>query len=547
MAARQSVAALALASALLAGAAPPSTAPIVPERVKEHVRILASDNFQGRGPTQPGETKTIDYIARQFAASGLKPAGPNGSWYQEVPLIRFDRGPVTMSARVGGRELPLRAGADVTAASRILGQTSIANAPIVFGGYGVVAPQLGFNGYEGVDLTGKVVLVLAGDPDFEAGRDLGFGGRTLSFAGRTGEKIAAAQARGAVAVITIHEAAAASYPWSQVQNSDPAPGFALDDGQPLRSGFGLRGWMRREVAADLMRRAGLNYAQLKRQAQSPRFRAVPLRDATLSASFMTSAAKVVSRNVVGIVPGTSRARETILYGAHWDAYGENAFDPPQDRIRNGAVDNAVGTATLMEVARAFAQGPSPQRSVVFAAWTAEEKGLLGASWYANHPLRPLETTAAVFNLDPHVALSAARNLELIGVGRSPMERDLVRVAGARGLRVDPEENSEAGWYYRSDHFAFAQKGVPTVYFRGGRDLLRGGKRAGSAIVERYNARCYHQTCDEFDARWDMVGPAQEGAVAFDMGRELANSGRWPGWNAGSEYGRLREASAGARK
>lgn len=538
---------VALASILLAGAAPPSPAPISAARIKEHVRILASDAFLGRGPTQPGEAKTIDYLARQFEAAGLRPAGPNGSWFQDVPLIRYDRGPVRIGASVGGRPLPLRIGQDVTAASRIVGRTSIVDAPIMFGGYGVTAPELGFNGYEGVDLKGKVVLVLAGDPDFEAGRDLGFGGRALAFAGRTGEKIAAAQARGAIAVLTIHETAAASYPWQQVQGGDPVPGYALDPGGPVRSGFGLRGWMRREVAVELLRRAGLDYGRLKRQAQSPAFRAVAVGDATLSADFTTSASKVVSRNVVGLVPGRSQASETILYGAHWDAYGVNSFDPPQDRIRNGAVDNATGTATLIEVARAFAQAPSPQRSILFAAWTAEEKGLLGASWYAEHPLRPLETTAAVFNLDPHVALGAARNLELIGVGRTPLEQDLARVARTRGLRVDPEDNSEAGWYYRSDHFAFAQKGVPTVYFRAGRDLVRGGKRAGSAAVERYNARCYHQTCDEFDERWDMAGPAQEGSVAFDLGLELANSRRWPGWNAGSDYARLREASARQRR
>lgn len=546
MAALRILPALAVAG-LLTAAAPPSSAPLSAARIKEHVRILSSDAFLGRGPTQPGEAKTIDYLARQFEAAGLRPAAPNGSWYQEVPLIRYDRGPVTISASVKGRALPLQAGRDVTAASRIIGRTSLVDAPIVFAGYGVVAPGLGFDPYAGADLSGKVVLVLAGDPDFEAGRDLGFGGRTLAFAGRTGEKLAAAQAKGALAVLTIHEEAAASYPWSQVQNGDLLPSFALDEGQPLKSGFGLRGWLRREVAVEILRRAGLDYARLKRQAQSPGFRAVALPDATLSVQFETSVAKFVSRNVVGLVQGTSRAGETILYGAHWDANGVNAFDPPSDRIRNGAIDNATGTATLIEVARAFAQGPSPQRTILFAAWTAEEKGLLGASWYANHPLRPLATTAAVFNLDPHVALSAARNLELIGVGRTPLEQDLARVAAVRGLRVDPEENSEAGWYYRSDHFAFAQKGVPTVYFRAGRDLVRGGKRAGDRIIQRYNRSCYHQTCDAFDRRWDMAGPAQEGAVAYDVGRELANSGRWPGWNADSDYGRFREASSGERR
>jgi Zn-dependent M28 family amino/carboxypeptidase len=547
MAALHLLPALGFAACLLIAAAPLSSEPISAERIKEHVRILSSDAFLGRGPAQPGEAKAIDYIAEQFEAAGLRPAGPNGSWYQDVPLVRYDRGPVTIGATVKGRAMPLQAGRDVTAASRIIGRTSLVDAPIMFGGYGVVAPGLGFDPYGGADLSGKVVLVLAGDPDFEAGRDVGFGGRALAFAGRTGEKIAAAQAKGALAVLTIHEEASASYPWSQVRNGDPVPGFALDEGQPLKSGFGLRGWIRREVAMELLRRAGLDYARLKKQAQSPGFRALAVPDATLSAQFDTSAVRVTSRNVVGMVPGTSRAKETILYGAHWDAYGINAFDPPKDRIRNGAVDNATGTATLIEVARAFAQGSGPQRTILFAAWTAEEKGLLGAAWYASHPLRPLETTAAVFNLDPHVALSAARNLELIGVGRTPLEQDLARVASARGLRVDPEENSEAGWYYRSDHFAFTQKGVPTVYFRAGRDLLRGGRRAGDRIVQRYNSRCYHQTCDEFDPRWDMAGPAQEGAVAYDLGRELANSGRWPGWNPGSDPARLREASSGERR
>lgn len=528
-------------------AAAPLPSPISAVRIKEHVRILSSNAFRGRGPTQAGEAKTIEYLARQFAAAGLKPAGPDGSWFQEVPLVRYDRGPVRIGAAIGGIPIPLRVGRDVTVSSRILGQTRIQNAPIVFGGYGVVAPQLGFDGYRDADLTGKVVLVLAGDPDFEAGRDLGFGGRALAFAGRTGEKIAAAQARGAIAVITIHETEAASYPWSQIENGDRLPAFGLDEGGALKSGFGLRGWMRQEPAAELLRRAGLSYRTLKRQAQAPGFRAVPVPGATLSAEFETTASRVVSRNVVASLPGTSRAAETVLYGAHWDANGENAFDPAADRIRNGAIDNGVGTATLLEVARAFAAGPRLQRTLLFAAWTAEEKGLLGASWYAGSPLRPLETTAAVFNLDPHLALGAARNLDLIGPGRTPLEGELARVARARGLRLDPEVNSEAGWYYRSDHFAFAQKGVPTVYFRAGQDLVSGGLGAGQEIVAAYNARCYHQTCDEFDRRWNLAGAAQEGTVAYDLGREIAGSGRWPAWNPGSEYGRVREASARARR
>jgi Zn-dependent M28 family amino/carboxypeptidase len=537
----------ALASAFALAAAAPDTKPISPARIKQHVRVLASDAFEGRGPTQAGEAKTVAYLARQMAQAGLRPGGPNGSWYQDVPLVRLDRGAVTMAVTVGGETMQLRPGEEVTASSSAPGHTRLMNAPIVFGGYGVVSDELGWDPYRGADLKDKVVLLLWGDPDVEAGRDLGFGGRATTLSGRLGVKTAAALARGAAAVLVVHEDFPASYPWSQVASSDPAPKFTLDEGRPLVGKPGLGGAMRRDVAVKLLRLARLDFATLKRRAQEKDFRAQAVPGARLSADFQTTAHRVVSRNVIGMVPGTSRAEETVLYGAHWDAYGHNAFDPPADRIRNGAVDNAIGTATLLEIARAFARGPRPQRTVLFAAWTAEEKGLLGANWYAGHPLRPLETTAAVFNLDPHVALDATRNLDLIGGGRTPLEQDLARVAAARRLRITPEVNTEAGWYFRSDHFAFAGKGVPTVYFRAGQDLLEGGFSKGHGLVSSYNSRCYHQTCDEYDRSWTMFAAAQEGSVAYDLGREIANSGRWPTWNAGSEYSRLRDASAASRR
>ena len=536
-----------LAAPAMLAAAPPDTAPLEAERIKEHVRILASDEYEGRGPAQEGEAKAVRYLIRQMAEAGLQPGGERGGWVQAVPMILYHRGPVTMSARVGGTTIPLRAGREVTVSSSIVGRTRVENAPIVFGGYGVSSQPLGWDPYQGIDLTGKVVMLLWGDPDVEAGRDLGFGGRATVLAGRLGVKIAAARERGALGVIVVHEDFPASYPWSQVASAEAAPRYVLDQGQSLEGGFGPSGSMRRDVAADLLRRAGHDFNALKKRAQTKEFRALPLRGATLSADFNTTVSRAVTRNVIGFLPGGARAGETILYGAHYDAYGRNDFDPPSDRIRNGAVDNAVGTATLLEVARAFARGPRPQRSMLFAAWAAEEKGLLGATWYAAHPLRPLETTAAVFNLDPHVVLGPTRNLDLVGVGRTPLELELARVAGRRGLRVDPEVNTEAGWYYRSDHLPFAQKGVPTVYFRAGKDLVKGGLRAGEREAERYNSRCYHQPCDEFDPRWDMTGAAQEGSVALDMGLELANSGRWPGWNPGSEYAPLRDASAAVRK
>ncbi|SFS04317.1 M28 family peptidase [Sphingomonas jatrophae] len=530
----------------LAASAPPEpAAPILsPERIKADVATLAADDLRGRGPTQQGEPLTTDFLAKRFAALGLKPLGADGSYLQPVPLLRWTRGATTITATVRGKAVPLRPGIEIAASSRIAGTTTLTDVPVVFVGYGVVEPRLGYDPYAGLDVRGKVVLALAGDPDVEAGRDLGFGGRAAVPASRT--KISEAQKRGAAAFLTIHEEFAASYPWSQIANGDAMPGYALDEGAEPTP-YGLRGNVRGDIGRLMLKASGLNYAAMKRAAQAASFRGVMLKGVTLSATVETALDRVVSHNVVGLLPGSDPKAGTILYGAHWDANGENASDPPADQIRNGAIDNATGTATLLEIARAFTSGPRPRRGVVFGLWTAEEKGLLGASWYAGHPALPLETTAAQFNLDPHVVLGRTRNLELIGVGRTPLEADLHRVALAQGLRVVPEENSEAGWYYRSDHYAFAQKGVPGVYFRAGRDLVAGGMAAGEAKRAAYNSRCYHQPCDEFDPAWDMTGAAQEGSVAFALGREIAEGDKWPAWSAGQPFAADRARSDAARR
>lgn len=525
-----------------------AAAEISAERIKADVKTLSSDDFAGRGPGQVGEAKTVAFLAEQFRKAGLQPARPGGSWFQDVKLSRFDRiGPVKIEATVGGKAIPLVPGKDVTAASRIVGDTRLANAPLVFVGYGIAAPEIGWTGFADADLKGKVAVLLPNDPDFEAPEGGKFGGRTLVYAGRFGAKVEAAVKAGAAGVLVVHETAAASYPWSQVGNGDSLPSFGLDTGKVDPNPFGLRGWLHRDIAVDLFNRAGLDFETLKRQARDGGFRPVPIGDATLSASFATTAAPVVSRNVVALLPGKTRPDETIVYGAHWDANGIGEPDARGDRIRNGAVDNATGTATLVEVAREFARGPKPGRSLLFIAYTAEEKGLLGAEYYAANPLRPLETTVAAFNLDPHVVLGRTRNLDLIGGGRTGMEDDLRRVAKAQGLRVDDEINPEAGWYFRSDHFAFAKRGVPTVYFRAGADIVNGGLAKGRAVTDAYNERDYHQTSDEFDADWDMTGAAQEGRVAYELGLELANSARWPDWRDGVEYKSVRERSAPARR
>ncbi len=515
------------------------------ERIREDVRVLASDAFEGRGPGEAGEQKTVDYLTGAFAAAGLEPGGPDGRWTQQVPLVRLDRLPgARLSLAVGDASMPLVLGEQATLALRNAGRTDVASAPLVFGGYGVVEPARGWDAYAGVDLRGTVVVVLANDPDFEAGRDLGFEGRRMVLAGRVGSKFEAAARAGALGVLVIHEDAAASYPFLQVANGDSLPGFV--PAPPKPSPLQLSGWLRRDVATDLLGRVGHELESLKRQAREPGFRAFVLKDATLSAGGEVRATEVVSHNVIARLPGATRPGEYVLYGAHWDANGRNGPDAHGDRIRNGAVDNATGTAEVLEIARAFAKGPRPARTVVFAAWTAEEKGLLGAEYYVANPVYPLERTAGVINLDPHVVLPPARDLELVGGGRTDLEARLAAAAATLDLRITPEPNPEAGWYFRSDHFPFARKGVPAITFRAGRDLLDGGTAAGNAWVEAYNARDYHQTSDQFDPRWTFAGTALEARAAYEIGRALANDGGWPGWNPGIEYGAVRAASDGAR-
>jgi Zn-dependent M28 family amino/carboxypeptidase len=528
---------------LLTAAADPKPPILSPERIKADIRVLSADDFHGRGPTQVGEAVTLSFLERRFAQLGLKPAGDEG-YRQRVPLLRWTRTAGRFSLDLGGKTRVLMPGVEISATSRIVGPSSLTQAQVVFVGYGVVEPSLGYDPYRGLDVRGKVVVALAGDPDVEAGSDLGFGGRASSPAART--KLAEAQKRGAAAFLTIHDTFPSSYPWLQLANSDAVPGYALDTGT-LPAAFGIRGTIRNDIGAAMLRQAGIDYAAAKRASQRAEYRGVVLKGVTFTATTDVRLDHATSHNIVGVLPGTDAAAGSILYGAHWDAYGKIASDPPADRIRNGAVDNGTGTATLLEISRAFTAGERPRRSVVFALWTAEEKGLLGAAWHADHPALPLATTAAQFNLDPHVVLGRTRDLELIGIGRTPLEADLTRVAAQQGLRVVPEENTEAGWYYRSDHYAFAQKGVPGVYFRAGRDLVRGGAGAGERDRSRYNARCYHQTCDEFDARWDLTGAAQEGSVAYALGREIADGTGWPVWNAREPFAAERTKTDAARR
>jgi Zn-dependent M28 family amino/carboxypeptidase len=542
-----------LAAALLAGVAATtvSAAPAAkfdPARISEHVRILASDEFEGRGPDTPGEQKAIAYIAKQFEAVGLEPGGDKGTWFQDVTLLRTERsGPVTASFRSGDWNRDLKFGGEIVVGSQQpVERVTLKDAPLVFVGYGVHAPERGWDDWAGVDMRGKVAVVLVNDPDFEA--DLGglFGGKAMTYYGRWTYKFEEAARQGAAGVLVVHEDRPASYTWRTVEGSWSAPQFDIVRVDPMKERAPMQGWIQRPVAVELFQRAGLDFEAMKAAAQKKGFKPVPLK-ASFSTDFGVKATRIVSHNVIGRLKGAKRPAETIVYGAHWDHLGRGVPDKNGDDIYNGAVDNASGTAGLIEVARAFASGKRPDRSVIFIAYTAEEKGLLGSEYYASHPIYPLEKTVGGFNMDGLPIIGRSKNIEVVGFGQSEMQDLLTPVAARQGRRVDAESTPEAGSYFRSDHFPFAKRGVPMLYAGSGEDLEKGGVAAGKAAGEDYIVKRYHQPDDEWSPDIDWSGAVQDLEMVYEIGLGLANSNRWPEWKAGSEFKVIRDKTAASRK
>jgi len=534
-------------------ASPESWAPIDPARLSEAARVLASDAFQGRAPGTEGETRTIEWLTQQFAALGLEPGGENGGWTQRVPMIRTQVQPGGTYRIVSrGATIPLEAPRDIYLGTvRDTARARIGDAPIVFVGYGVTAPERQWDDFKGVDLRGKVALFLVNDPDFEAaegepaaGR---FGGRAMTYYGRWTYKFEEAARRGAIAAIVIHETEGAGYGWNTVQ-APAGESYALAEAAgptpPL-----LQGWIQREVAADLFRRAGLDFEAVKRQARTAAFHPIDL-GATFSADAAVTVEHIESRNVIARLPGASRASETVMFGAHWDAYGIGPADADGHRIRPGASDDALGVAGMIELARVFKARPRPARSLVFAAWTGEERGLLGSTYYAQHPLHPLVTTAANITLDTLQTAGPARDTILIGEGQSDLEGLLAGMAATQGRTVTPDSHPERGLFYRADHFPLARAGVPVLLLMalgGGADLVDGGREAGERWVSEFTARCYHQTCDAWRPDWDLRGAAQEVSLAYRIGAAIADSTIWPAWRPDSEFRAAREATDGERR
>ncbi|MHC9083705.1 M28 family peptidase [Luteimonas sp. RIT-PG2_3] len=518
------------------------------QQLAGHLRVLSSDAFEGRAPTTPGEDRTVAYISEQFAKAGLQPAGDAGGWTQAVTLERSEiAGPVRATLHVGGADRALVNSEDIAVETlRPLDTVDLRSTPLVFVGYGITAPELEWDDYAGVDVRGKIVVILVNDPDFETapGR---FGGRAMTWYGRWSYKYEEAARRGAAGALIVHETEPAAYPWATVRNGRNGPQYDIVRADAEAYHLTMRGWIQRNLAVGLFRSAGLDFEAEKRRAQQAGFVAQAVPGAALSIRFDVKRDRITTRNVAGLLPGGARADETVIVSGHWDSFGITAnADASGDNIINGAVDNATAIASMIELARVFAAGPRPQRSLLFLALTAEENGLLGAKYYAAHPLRPLATTAAMLNMEMWSPDGETRDISSWGVGKVSLERSLVEAAARDGRSYSADANLEAGLFFRADHFALAQAGVPAITIGPGMDQLDGGIAGGKAARADYFAKRYHQPGDAFDESWDMAGPVADTRTVYRLVADIANRSDWPQWDDDSEFKAARDRSAEAR-
>lgn len=540
--------------AVLAGAANAAEAPSFDARqLARDVQVLSSDAYEGRAVATPGEVKTLAYLVAQFKAAGLQPAGDlvkgKRAWTQDVPLGRFEiKGPVATFVSDGKVTTSFAQGNEIAIRAAMNGerQVAIANAPLVFVGYGVSAPERNWDDFKGVDLKGKIAVVLINDPDFDGGEG-DFGGKAMTYYGRWTYKYEEMARRGALGTIIVHEAAPASYGWATVKNSNTNVMYDIARSNPASAHSVLEAWMQRDATADLFKRAGLDFDAAKQQAKLRTFQPVALTGVTFSTSFAVDARVIKSKNVAAIRRGTVHPDQYVMYSAHWDHLGIGQPDATGHAIYNGAVDNGTGLAALLALGRAYGKAPAPQRSVLFLAVTAEEKGLLGSEYYASNPLYPLAQTVGLINMDALSPEGPARNFTISGSAKLDLLDMLTAKFATRGVSYTPDPQPEAGKFFRSDHFSLAKRGVPAISFGSGNDWVDGGVAAGQGAKNKYTAEAYHQPSDQFDPRWSFGGMARDLGVLYELGRDLANSGAWPNWSADSEFRKARDASAPSRK
>ena len=516
--------------------------------MKDVTRELSLDAYEGRAPGSIGEGKTVAYLISKFKAAGLEP-GNNSSWTQDVPLIEITAKNVSALSITdrNGKAMSFAYGSEYVIGSyREAPKTNIKQSDMVFVGHGIVAPEKGWNDYAGVDVKGKTVIVMANDPDFEnQGLEGPFGGKAITYYGRWTYKYEEAARQGAAAVLIIHDTAPAAYGWNVVNSSWTGTQFLAQSKDGGKSQTQANGWIQKSVAKDIFAAAGQNLEKQMAAAKQKGFKAVPL-NLTASLSFDNDIARKASKNVIGVMKGTKRPDEYVLYTAHWDHLGRCTAAADGDDICNGAVDNATGTAALVALAEGYAKAGAPDRSVVFLAVTAEESGLLGSKYYAENPIFPLSQTVGGVNMDAFSMSGPAKNLTVIGKGKSQLDTYLEAAAKSEGRTPEMEPTPEKGFYYRSDHFSFAKLGVPMVYFEGGDDLVIGGKAAAKAAADDYEKNRYHAPGDEFDEKWDWSGVMSDLNLYYRVGRMLAMTNAWPNWNEGDEFRAVRDKSRRGR-
>ena len=523
------------------------------QRLSNIVKVLASDEFEGRAPGGPGEAKTIKFLIDQFQSLGLEPGGTDGTWTHAVPLIHTQlAGDGRLSVSVGDMSQNWVQGLDVAVSTvRPVDKIDIQSAPLVFVGFGASAPERNWDDYGEIDLTGKIAIFLVNDPDFSAnesepvwGR---FGNKRMTYYGRWAYKYEEAARRGALAALVIHEDKAAGYGWN-VASSGPGSQFALAESSGPTPPI-LQGWLHYDAASALFAAAGMDLVEQRRLARSDDFSAFELPQTSLSASFNVSMEKIESQNVLARLPGHSQADEILMVSSHWDAYGQGEPDSLGRTVRPGANDDALGTAGVIELARVLKAGEPMARSVVFAAWTAEEAGLLGSAAYAAKPIYPLHSTVANFTLDILQTAGLAKDVILVGEGQSDLEEDLMRAAALQSRVVTPENLPENGLFFRADHFSLARQGVPVLLLMGiagGADLVEGGRVAGDQWIADYTGNCYHQTCDAWSADWDLRGAVEDIELFHTILRDLGDSTRWPQLKSSSEFKAIRSETDAKR-
>lgn len=535
---------LVLLSLLLSGTAMAQDRPAISvDTLKTVTQTLSSDAFEGRAPTTPAEDKTVAYIIDRFQKAGLKP-GNKGSWTQDVPMVEItanDVRPFTVKGK--GAPISLAYRTDMVVGTyRVTPRIDVKDSELVFVGYGITAPEKGWDDYAGVDVRGKTVVILINDADWQTmGREGPFEGRAMTWYGRWPYKFENAAKHGAAAALIVHQTEPAAYPWAVVQSSWTGPQLELDEAGDHQDQSQVIGWLQQPVAERILKAAGRDLATLTKAAQAKGFKAVPL-GLTLSGGFSNTIRRQASKNVIGVLPGTTEPGDYVLYSAHWDHLGRcDAVDG--DDICNGALDNASGVAGLVALAEAQAKAGPAKRSIAFLAVTAEESGLLGSSYYAQHPVFPLARTVGGVNMDGLNVTGRSKDFVLVGQGKSEIEDLAKQIVAAQGRTISAEPNPERGSYYRSDHFSFAKLGVPMLDGGSGQDKVVGGTAAGKAAAEDYVAHRYHKPADQYDPNWDWSGAVEDLTVYYQLGRTLADRpGLWPNWYPTAEFRGIRDQS-----